>query len=85
VWYYLDKQNMKYFDETEVQVGDVLTIRREGVDLAGVVVKLFQSHIKDAEDWSLPHCGLFEGGGLGLFTTQHLEKGNDIIFVRRNK
>jgi hypothetical protein len=77
---------MKYLDGTEAQVGDILNVRGEGVDVPGVVLKIVLPQTKDAEDWSLPGGGvLIEGGGLGLFTTEHLEDDEDIVFVRRGE
>jgi hypothetical protein len=77
---------MKYLDGTEAQVGDILTVRENGVDVRGVVLRIVRSNTEDAEDWSLPDGGvLIEGGGLGLFTTADLEEDEDIVFVRRNE
>jgi ribosomal protein L10 len=77
---------MKYLDGTEAQVGDILTVRGNGVDARGVILKIVRSNTKDAEDWSLPDDGvLIEGGGLGLFTTADLGEDEDIVFLRRKE
>ncbi len=78
---------MKYLDGTEAQVGDILNVRQgKGVDVAGAILKIVRPHTQDAQDWSLPDGGvLIEGGGLGLFVTEHLDDDEDIVFVRRSK
>jgi hypothetical protein len=77
---------MTYFDGTEAQLGDVITVRRDGIDVPGVVAKVVQPNSKEAEEWNLPDGGiLIEGGGLGLFATHRLSEDNDIAFVRRSQ
>jgi hypothetical protein len=78
---------MKYYDGTEVQVGDEITVEgKGGVDLSAVVKKIVQPNTKDAEEWSLPDGGIvIEGTESGLFTTNYLDKNNEIAFVRRSK
>jgi hypothetical protein len=75
---------MKYFDRTEIQAGDMVTVESSTGNIPAVVIKVLRPHTKDALDWNSPDGGvLIEGGGLGLFVANQLEKDPEIKFVRR--
>jgi hypothetical protein len=75
---------MRYRDGTEVCEGDVVLVHHGQTDDRGVVIKVVLAGTEDATDWSLPTGGvLIESGGLGLFTTAHLDQDEDIDFVSR--
>jgi hypothetical protein len=76
---------MKYYDGTEIQVGDAITVERDqGIKTPAVVLKIVQPHTAEAKQWSLPTGGvLMEGGGLGSFVSSSLEKDSEIVFVSR--
>jgi hypothetical protein len=76
---------MKYYDGTEVQVGDIVTVQRDkGQNVAASVLKIILPQTEEAEQWSLPEGGvLMEGGGLGAFSSTSLEEDTEIEFVHR--
>ncbi len=76
---------MKYYDGTEIQVGDKITVERDqGIKTPGTVLKILQPQTEEAKQWSLIAGGiLMEGGGLGTFVSSSLEKDCEIVFVRR--
>jgi hypothetical protein len=75
---------MRYRDGTEVREGDVVSVHHGKTNDRGVVVSVVRPGTQAAIDWSLPRGGvLIEGGGLGLFTTEHLAEDEDIDFVSR--
>jgi hypothetical protein len=76
---------MKYYDGTEIQVGDAITVQRDkGVTVPAVVLKIVLPHTEEAEQWSLPAGGiLMEGGGLGIFVSSSLEEDSEIAFAHR--
>jgi hypothetical protein len=75
---------MRYRDGTDVREGDVVLVHHGKTDDRGVVLRIVLPGTEDATDWSLPTGGvLIEGGGLGLFSTAHLEEDEDIAFVSR--
>jgi hypothetical protein len=74
---------MKYFDRTEIRVGDLVTVESSTGNIPAMVIKILQPHTKNALDWNSPDGGvLIEGGGLGLFVANHLEQDPEIKFVR---
>jgi hypothetical protein len=79
-----DRNIMKYFNHTKIRDGDLVTVERSNGKIPAVVIKVLRPHTKDALDWNSPDGGvLIEGGGLGLFVANHLEKDPEIEFVRR--
>jgi hypothetical protein len=76
---------IKYYDGTEIQVGDAITVERDqGIKTPAVVLKIVQPHTAEAEQWNLPEGGiLMEGGGLGSFVSNSLEKDSEVVFVHR--
>ena len=74
----------KYMNGIEVMVGDVIAVRHDGESIEGIVLHVLLPNTPEAADWGLAEGGvMIEGGGLGLFSTHHLEDDEDIVFVRR--
>jgi hypothetical protein len=75
---------MMYFDRTEIRAGDVVMVESSTGNIPAMVIKVLWPHTKDALDWNSPDGGvLIEGGGLGLFVANQLEKDPEIKFVQR--